>query len=132
LIGETIEIAGNPGYSPVAAQRPSGAKTLFEGVPVKKRLAVLLVVAAGLAISPAGWKWGNSAHAGWSWTAEIASVDGDLVTLENRKGGTLTLQAIASADPVEGEDVTVVDSALVWVADGGGTVTQPLGWSWTD
>ena len=99
---------------------------------MKKRLAVLLVVAAGLAISPAGWISGNSAHAGWSWTAEIASVDGDLVTLENKKGATLTLKAVESADPVEGEDVTVVESGLVWDADGGGTVVQPLGWSWTD
>jgi hypothetical protein len=99
---------------------------------VKKRLAVLLVVAAGFAISPAGWKWGGSAHAGWSWTVEIAAVNGDLVTLENRKGDRLTLQAVQSADPVEGEEVTVVESGLVWDADGGGTVLQPLGWSWSD
>ena len=100
---------------------------------MKKRLAVLLIVAASLAMSPAGWKWGGkSAHAGWSWTAEIASVDGDMVTLENRRGDTLTLQAVASAEPVEGDDVTVVESGLVWDADGGGTVLQPLGWSWTD
>jgi hypothetical protein len=48
------------------------------------------------------------------------------------KGAKLTLQAVESADPVEGDDVTVVESALVWGADGGGTVVQPLGWSWTD
>jgi len=99
---------------------------------VKKRLAVLLVVATGLAISPAGWKWGGNAHAGWSWNAEIASVDGDLVTLENHKGDTLTLNAVETADPVEGEDVTVIESGLVWDANDGGTVVQPLGWSWND
>ena len=98
-----------------------------------KRLAVLLMVATGFAISPAGWKWERGqAHAGWSWNADIASVDGNVVTLVNRKGDTLTLEAVASADPVAGEDVTVVDSALIWDADNGGTVTQPLGWSWND
>ena len=98
---------------------------------MKKRLAVLLVVAAGFAISPAGWKWGN-AHAGWSWNADITSVEGNVVTLENKKGDTLTLVAVAAADPLEGEDVTVVESGLVWDADNGGTVEQPLGWSWND
>jgi hypothetical protein len=98
---------------------------------VRKRLAVLLVIAIGLAISPAGWKWDKGkAQAGWSWNAAIASVDGNLVTLENREGDTLTLQAIEGADPVEGDDVTVVEGGLVWAADGGGTATQPLGWTW--
>ena len=53
-----------------------------------KRLAVLSMIAAAmlLAYSPAGWKWGgkwrmNTAHAGWSWNADIASVDGNTVTL---------------------------------------------------
>ena len=98
---------------------------------MKERLAVLLVVAAGFAVSPAGWQWekGN-AHAGWSWNAEIASVDGDLVTLVSKKGDTLTLEAVEAADPVEGEDVTVAAAALIWKADDGGKVVQPLGWSW--
>ena len=100
---------------------------------MKKRLTVLLVVATAFAISPAGWKWERAqAHAGWSWNVEIASVDGDLVTLESEKGDTLTLDAVAGADPVVGADVTVAENKLIWDADDGGTVIQPLGWSWND
>jgi hypothetical protein len=97
---------------------------------LKKRLALLLALAVAFAISPAGWT--AKAHAGWSWNAQIASVDGGVVTLENGKGDTLTLTAIEGADPVAGADVTVVEKGLVWDADGGGTVDQPLGWSWND
>jgi hypothetical protein len=99
---------------------------------VKKRSALLLAVAVALALSPAGWKWGgkNDAHAGWSWNADIASVDGDTVTLISRRGNTLTLTPVDAANPVPGDDVTVVQSGLVWSADDGGTVEQPLGWTW--
>jgi hypothetical protein len=97
---------------------------------LKKRLALLLGVAFALAISPAAWT--TNAHAGWSWNAQIASVSGDVVTLENSKGDTLTVTAIDAADPVAGADVTVVEKGLVWDADGGDTVEQTLGWSWND
>ena len=101
---------------------------------MRKRLAVLLMLAVAcmLGFSPAGWKWTgkNDAHAGWSWNADIASVDGDTVTLMSRKGNTLTLTPVQGADPVVGDDVTVVQSGLVWTADNGGTVEQPLGWTW--
>jgi len=97
---------------------------------LKKRLALLLTVTIAFAISPAGWT--ANAHAGWSWNAQIASVDGDVVTLESSKGDTLTLTAIEGADPVAGGDVAVVEKGLVWDAAGGGTVDQPLGWSWND
>ena len=101
---------------------------------MKKRLAVLVLLAAAmnLAFTPAGWRWGGNAKAGWSWNADIASVSGDTVTLKSNKGSTLTLSPIEGADPVVGGDVTVVDKALIWDADGGGTVEQPLGWSWND
>jgi hypothetical protein len=99
-----------------------------------KRLAVLSMIAAAmlLAYAPAGWKWGgkNDAHAGWSWNADIAAVNGNTVTLVSRKGNTLTLTPVAGADAVVGGDVTVVQSGLVWSADTGGTVDQPLGWTW--
>jgi hypothetical protein len=97
---------------------------------VKKRLAVLLAIATAFAISPAGWKWSGNAHAGWSWNAEIAAVDGDTVTLVSKRGSALTLTAAEGADPVEGDDVTVAEDTLIWAADDGGTVAQPLGWSW--
>lgn len=99
---------------------------------MKKRLAVLLAVAVVLALSPAGWKWGgkNTANAGWSWNADIASVDGNSVTLMSKRGNTLTLTPVESANPVAGDDVTVVQSGLIWSADDGGTVEQPLGWTW--
>ena len=101
---------------------------------MKKRSVILLAIALALALSPAGWKWGgpNHAKAGWSWNADIASVNGDMVTLKSKSGKTLTLAPIAAADPVVGGDVTVVDAGLIWDADGGGTVEQPLGWSWND
>ena len=101
---------------------------------MKKRSAVLLAVAVVLALSPAGWKWGgkNDAHAGWSWNADIASINGDTVTLVSRKGSTLTLTPVNGADPVVGDDVTVIQQALIWSAENGGTIEQPLGWSWND
>ena len=88
---------------------------------MKKRLAVLLAVAVVLALSPAGWKWGgkNDAHAGWSWNADIASVNGDTVTLVSRKGNTLTLTPVNGADPIVGDDVTVIQEGLIWSADNG-------------
>ena len=98
---------------------------------MKKRSAVLLAVAVVLALSPAGWKWGGSgAKAGWSWNADIASVGGGSVTLKSDEGNTLTLTPVDAANPVPGGDVTVVESGLIWTADGGGTVEQPLGWTW--
>jgi hypothetical protein len=99
---------------------------------VKKRLAVLLAIAVVFALSPAGWKWTgkDNANAGWSWNAEIASVDGTTVTLVSKKGDTLTLTPVDTADPVPGGDVTVVQSGLIWSAESGGTVEQPLGWTW--
>ena len=101
---------------------------------MKKRSFVLLAIAVAFALSPAGWKWGgkNDAKAGWSWNADIASVDGSSVTLVSKRGSTLTLTPIDGADPVLGGDVTVVDNGLIWDADGGGTIEQPLGWSWND
>jgi hypothetical protein len=101
---------------------------------MKKRSALLLALAVLFALAPAGWKWTSkgTAHAGWSWNAEIASVNGDTVTLKSRKGNTLTLTPVDAADPVAGEDVTVIQQGLIWNADNGGTVEQPLGWSWND
>ena len=103
---------------------------------MKKRLAVLVLLLAAvmLAFAPAGWKWGdkNNAKAGWSWNADIASVNTGSVTLVGKHGDTLTLKPIQGADPVVGGDVTVVDKGLIWDANGGGTVEQPLGWSWND
>jgi hypothetical protein len=105
---------------------------------VKKRVAIMVMVAAavmlGIGFTPAGWKWGqkNDAKAGWSWNADIASVNGDTVTLKSNKGSTLTLSPIQGAAPLVGGDVTVVDEGIIWDATGGGTVEQPLGWSWND
>ena len=100
---------------------------------MRKRSALLLAVAV-FALSPAGWKWSgkNDANAGWSWNADIASINGDTVTLKSRKGNTLTLTPVAGADPVVGGDVTVIQQGLIWDADNGGTIEQPLGWSWND
>jgi hypothetical protein len=103
---------------------------------VKKRLAMLVVLAAaimlGLGLTPAGWKWGgkNDAKAGWSWNSEIASVNGDTVTLIGKNKNTLTLAPVDGAAPVVGDDVTVVQQGLIWDAENGGTVDQPLGWTW--
>jgi hypothetical protein len=99
---------------------------------MRKRTAVLLAVAFAFALSPAGWTWGgkNDANAGWSWNADIASVNGNTVTLMSKRGDTLTLTPVTAADPVPGGDVIVVQSGLIWSADNGGTVEQPLGWTW--
>lgn len=99
---------------------------------MKKRSAVLLVIAVVFALSPAGWKLGgkNDANAGWSWNPEIASVEGDVVTLVDKRGSSLTLTAIEGSDPIVGDDATIVESAVIWQADDGGTIEQPLGWTW--